>query len=155
MNLTEFIGKIVHIILRSRFKKSTIMLSTPSLVLDVSRQGSLVERWVLQEETLEEHNLYDSTELVLLCQTLFSFINQMPPLKDVDAFNISSLEGQVLASDSSLNFGFDDNAQLRVHKFKSAKTNHGKLYLSVVYDAAKEDSQEAGIPISKEQVNYI
>lgn len=165
MNLTEFIGKIVHIILRSRFKKSTEILSSlfsPPLVLDIVSQGSLVERWVLQEEAFINYEINDSTGLVLLCQSLFSFVNQTL-VRDVDSYSISSLDGQILASDSTtLNVGFDDTACLKVFKFKSAKTDHGTLHLSVVYDTAKDSvsnnnqisKTERGIPIPREQVFY-
>lgn len=145
--MTEFIGKIVHIILRSRYRKSTAIFPTvfaPPLVIDIIRKSNLVERWVLQEESFVEYEAYDSTELVLLCQTLFSFVNQMPTLADVDFYSISSLEGQVLASDS-IKVGFDNNACLKVHKFKSARTNYGTLYLSVIYDTANNGSKEIGV----------
>jgi hypothetical protein len=113
-------------------------------VIDIIRKNSLVERWVLQEESFIEYESYDSTELVLLCQTLFSFVNQMPTLADVDFYSISSLEGQVLASDS-IKVGFGDDSCLKVHKFKSARTNFGTLYLSVIYDTANGGSKETGV----------
>lgn len=157
MNLSEFIDKIVHIILRSRFKKSSnvfMSIFTPPLVLDIIRQGSLVERWVLQDEAFTEYEINDSTELVLLCQSLFSFINQTPSPTDVDTFSISSLDGQVFASDSgTLNVGFDDTACLRVYRFKSATTDYGTLHLKVVYDVVKEVPRLiTETPVSKEQV---
>ena len=141
MNLQDFIRKIVDIILRSRFQNITKEISgfAPSLVLDIICQSKLVERWVLQEEAFTDYDIKDSTELVILCQSLFSHIKQFTLLNEADSYSISSLDGQFLASDSAiLNVGFHETANLKVYKFKSANTGRGTLFLSVVYDTFLE-----------------
>jgi len=123
----------------------------------------LLERWVVSYEPNNNQQLnnkgrnskVDTTDLILLVQSLYSYIRLMPlhslltdkSIKKNDLqYCISTADGFLLlplfeGENSDIEFcdvgssGFDLSAKLKVYKFTKASTTLGNLHISVVYDA--------------------
>jgi len=123
----------------------------------------LLERWVVSYEPTNGHDSVnkgrnskvDTTDFILLVQSLYSYIRLMPlhsllsdsSIKKSDLqYCISTADGFLLLplleeQNNDIEFcdigssGFDLSAKLKVYKFTKASTNLGNLHISVVYDA--------------------
>jgi len=123
----------------------------------------LLERWVVSYEPSSDYeamnkgrnsNKVDTTDFILLVQSLYSYIRLMPlhsllsdnSVKKSDLqYCISTADGFLLLpsleEQNDIEFcdigssGFDLSAKLKVYKFTKASTNLGNLLISVVYDA--------------------
>ncbi|KAI8814671.1 hypothetical protein BJ742DRAFT_184580 [Cladochytrium replicatum] len=121
---------------------------------------TLVERWVVSYEPSDRmptSEYTDVTDLILLVQSLYSYVRLMPIhsslsdgviaksdlghcLSTADGFVLSSPadECETYADDDDPNLhaspAFDLSARLKVYKFRTAMTSFGKLHLSVVFD---------------------
>lgn len=123
----------------------------------------LLERWVVSYEPNNDkekmnksrNSKVDTTDLILLVQSLYSYIRLMPlhsllsdkSIKKSDLqYCISTADGYLLlplfeGENNDIEFcdvgssGFDLSAKLKVYKFTKASTTLGNLHISVVYDA--------------------
>ncbi|TPX50019.1 hypothetical protein SeMB42_g02397 [Synchytrium endobioticum] len=171
LNIMEFISKINQTVLRARVaclqtNLNGNVLDTVSLMtrLDFWRSGlpvnvdifvsasrRLMERWIISFEHYNSDRVTsnDVTDLILLAQSLYSYVRLLPLQSALSEGNlrksslqycVSTADGCILASSEDNGYetgssGFDLSAKLKVYKFRSASTSYGKLHLSVVYDA--------------------
>ncbi|KAJ3012710.1 UNVERIFIED_CONTAM: hypothetical protein HDU68_001064 [Siphonaria sp. JEL0065] len=153
-----FVAKIVHTIARYRSPSTTsndsslnnlsLFLSSAAssafwsqlmpLHLDVALKDVVAERWVLAYEQLTNLHCSNTTELILLSQSLYSHIRLLPVHASKNmGLRIATADGRLLNSSAqNTHRSFSPTAKLRAYRFKSASTPHGLLHLSVVYDAA-------------------
>ncbi|TPX30759.1 hypothetical protein SmJEL517_g05736 [Synchytrium microbalum] len=169
--ILEFVSKINHTVLRSRCALHT---NLDGNVLDVealnectgfwqnsvpfnidifTAKRRLMERWVISfEQSTSDKKMSvstDVTDLILLAQSLYSYVRLLPLQnailegnlsKSALQYCVSTADGRVLAlstndAQESGSSGFDLSAKLKVFKFRSAKLDCGRLNLSVVYDS--------------------
>jgi hypothetical protein len=130
----------------------------------------LLERWVVSYEpnnkessNKSRNSKVDTTDLILLVQSLYSYIRLMPlhsllsdkSIKKNDLqYCISTADGFLLlplfeGDNNDVDFcdvgssGFDLSAKLKVYKFTKASTTLGNLHISVVYDANINNSNSS------------
>ncbi|ORX50394.1 hypothetical protein BCR36DRAFT_327208 [Piromyces finnis] len=134
----------------------------------------LLERWVVSYELNDElesitkgrNSKIDTTDFILLVQSLYSYIRLMPlhsllsdnSIKKTDLqYCISTADGFLLLplleeQNNDIEYchigssGFDLSAKLKVYKFNKASTNLGNLNISVVYDANVNNKNPAVYP---------
>jgi len=121
----------------------------------------LLERWVVSYEPNNDsdtmnkgrNSKVDTTDFILLVQSLYSYIRLMPlhsllsdnSIQKSDLqYCISTADGflllPLLEQNNDVDFcdigssGFDLSAKLKVYKFTKASNNLGNLHISVVYD---------------------
>ncbi|KAJ3016076.1 UNVERIFIED_CONTAM: hypothetical protein HDU68_012441 [Siphonaria sp. JEL0065] len=153
-----FVAKIVHTIARYRSNTTegndsslnnlSLFLSSAAssafwsqlmpLHLDVVLKDVVAERWVLAYEQLTNLHCSNTTELILLSQSLYSHIRLLPVHASKNmGLRIATADGRLLYSSAqNTHRSFSPTAKLRAYRFKSASSPHGLLHLSVVYDAA-------------------
>ncbi|OUM68820.1 hypothetical protein PIROE2DRAFT_57797 [Piromyces sp. E2] len=138
-------------------------LKTTNTTSNKFNNKRLLERWVVSYEPTNEHeplnkgrnSKVDTTDFILLVQSLYSYIRLMPihsllsdnSIKKSDLqYCISTADGFLLLplledQNNDIEFcdigssGFDLSAKLKVYKFTKASTHLGNLHISVVYDA--------------------
>ncbi|KAI8610902.1 hypothetical protein BC830DRAFT_1143695 [Chytriomyces sp. MP71] len=163
-SVAVFVGKIVATVVRQRSAlNSTATPETHFLArghgfwtasvpihVDVAVASLLVERWVLAFEPSDSSEDVSVAEIVLLAQSLYSYLRLMPmhPLvqtaQDQLVCSISTPEVSILHSQFSSSqrhhlsdpVSFSPTAKLRAYRFRSARSSAGTLHLSVIYDAS-------------------
>ncbi|KAJ1562014.1 hypothetical protein HK096_002441 [Nowakowskiella sp. JEL0078] len=143
--MSDFINLLDH----PEFWKSGMPIN---IDVFLSKTRTLVERWVVSFEQSERMHNADTTDLILMVQSLYSHIRLMPIhvhlgdgilkksdlqhcIVTADGFSLSSYDNFGSGPISTLSAGFDLRAKLKVHKFRTAVASFGLLHLSVMYDS--------------------